>query len=739
MAPVTEEQSSLGQRAAKGAAWLVIAQVVVNLLRLAGNLISARFLDRDDYGVMAIVVTVNVGLVMISDVGIEQSVIYDERGDEPRFLKTAFSLQVLRGLVLYAIALLLTYPMVWFYDQTQLLWLLPFVSLQVFFAGFNSMRFAWCKRKVTSMMQLALIEMGTQLSAFSVIVILSWQTRSVWALAIGTVVYAFARMALTHLLLKGPKDGFAWDKEAASGIFTYGRWIFVSTFVTFFSLRFDVFALGRLSDMDTLGLYNMALMLSSLLNVIGFQVTQNVLFPALSEAGRSNDPSILKKTFQNSQRIVLAVGLWAVCGLIYLGPPFFHFAYREQFAGAGWLLQLQMSFTAIVFVTDSYTRALMAVNDNRSMAVAQMVRLAGDFAFCIAGYNLFGIEGFILGMGLASLSAHIWVLISLSKNGLPAARLDGIYLLIALPLAALGIFGPAYLAPMLGVEEMIANIVLALIVGLPFTAGLGIFLARNVQAARHAAHAETSDVMEKNNEKQEHEAKDSGGINAVVVLWGILAVLGLVASGYLGMKAGKKATAPEPAKVPAVVAQAPHAPEPPPPPKPPAQKPKLLKPVPRIPPTAPVPPKPMLPPDAGTVDIGAAVVDAGSVAEDAGPADTGATVVDAGAAPVVTATTAAKAVAPTETATTAAKTAAKVKPTLTSTSVKLAPTAKPATTATTAAAKAATAMPATEVVTATVAPKATVPQKLVPTATVSSDGVTAEVTLTATTATSTTP
>lgn len=466
---------------------MVISQVVVNVLRLVGNLVSARFLDTEAYGLMALVITINTGLIMISDVGIEQGVIYDEEGDKPTFLRTAYSLQVVRGLMLYALALLVTVPVAYFYEESRYLSLIPVVSLQCVFAGFISMRFSWNKRKVRSMREIALLEIGAQGAATVMVVILAYLYRSVWALALGSFAYAFARMVLTHLMLDGPKDGFAWDHPSIMRIVRYGRWIFVSTFVTFFSLRYDVFALGKLETIGTLGLYNMALMLTSMLNTIGFQVSQTVLFPALSEASRTGSREVMHRTFQRSQKVVLPIALWAVTGLTYLGPAFFHYLYRERFEAAGWILQAQISFVWFVFLTDSWTRALMAVDDNRSMAVANVVRLVVAVAVGNWAHQYFGLVGFVLGMGFASLCAHIWVHIALHRHGFRAWRSDLVYTLAALPLLALGIGGPNALSDVTGFPAMPISLVLSLLVGIPFTVGLGLFLRKNIDAARHAA------------------------------------------------------------------------------------------------------------------------------------------------------------------------------------------------------------------------------------------------------------
>ena len=156
------------------------------------------------------------------------------------------------------------------------------------------MKFPWNKRRVTQVRELAFIEMLTQFTTFTVTVILAWYLRSVWALAIGAAVYGFTKMLLTYLLISGPKDGFGWHKTSITKIVNYGQWILVSTLVTFIGLRFDIFALGKLTTDTQLGLYNLALMLTSALQIIGFHISQNILFPALSEAARGTKENLQK-------------------------------------------------------------------------------------------------------------------------------------------------------------------------------------------------------------------------------------------------------------------------------------------------------------------------------------------------------------------------------------------------------------------------------------------------------------
>src|SRR5204863_421086 len=80
--------------------WSATEYLAGFILRLGSNLILARLLVPEMFGLMALVNTFMMGLQMFSDVGIGPSIIQNRRGDDPAFLNTAWTIQVMRGMAL---------------------------------------------------------------------------------------------------------------------------------------------------------------------------------------------------------------------------------------------------------------------------------------------------------------------------------------------------------------------------------------------------------------------------------------------------------------------------------------------------------------------------------------------------------------------------------------------------------------------------------------------------------------
>src|ERR1700691_4124047 len=85
----------------KGTVWTTGAYGLGQLLRIATNIALARFLAPEIFGIMVIVNALKYGVDLIADVGIGQNLIYNKNAEDPEFYNTAWTLQLIRGLLLF--------------------------------------------------------------------------------------------------------------------------------------------------------------------------------------------------------------------------------------------------------------------------------------------------------------------------------------------------------------------------------------------------------------------------------------------------------------------------------------------------------------------------------------------------------------------------------------------------------------------------------------------------------------
>src|ERR1700722_3775887 len=88
---------ALESRALNATVWTIVQYGAAQGLRLVNSVILTRLLFPEAIGQMTLVTTLIVGITLLSDIGLAPSVIQSQRGDEPDFLNTAWTLQAIRG------------------------------------------------------------------------------------------------------------------------------------------------------------------------------------------------------------------------------------------------------------------------------------------------------------------------------------------------------------------------------------------------------------------------------------------------------------------------------------------------------------------------------------------------------------------------------------------------------------------------------------------------------------------
>ena len=272
---------SLEARAARGATWSMIGYAAGLALRFVGNMVLTRLLFEETFGLMLLVQAFLTGMNLFSDFGIGSSIIQNKRGDDPVFVNTAFTMQAGRGLILWMITWAGALPFAAFYDEPILAWILPIAGFTALLDGLCSTKLLTANREL-AMGRLTIIDLASQVAAF--VVMMAWMTirPSVWALVVGGIVSCVVRMVLSHTALLGLRNRLEWNEEACRAMLHFGKWIFVSTVLTFLAGQSDRLIFGKLVDMKLLGVYSIAIILATLPAQGLGTMTAKIVFPLFS-------------------------------------------------------------------------------------------------------------------------------------------------------------------------------------------------------------------------------------------------------------------------------------------------------------------------------------------------------------------------------------------------------------------------------------------------------------------------
>jgi O-antigen/teichoic acid export membrane protein len=411
--------SSIKKLAIRGTIWTIAGYGASQVLRLGGNLILTRLLEPKLFGLMALVYVFITGLHLFSDLGLGTSIIQNKRGDDPAFLNTAWTLQVVRGVILWFCSLLLAWPVAAFYNEPELRWLVPVVALTALIAGFNSTAVFTLNRRM-EVGQVAMFEFGGQFITLLVTIIWAAFDHSIRALVIGAIASELARLVWSFRMMPNSSNRFVWDKEASKELFSFGKWIFISTAITFFAEQADRLILGKLIPLELLGVYGVAMTFADLPRNVTNALSGKVIFPALSRIADLPRQEIRAKLLHNRKLILLAL-TFGLAVLISFGDVLIKVLYDKRYIDAAWMLPILALGIWPRMLCNTNEPSLMAIGKPQYGTFAQVTRFVWTSLGVMLGFHLFKVPGAIIAVALNDLCYY-----SVINYGLWREKLSGL-------------------------------------------------------------------------------------------------------------------------------------------------------------------------------------------------------------------------------------------------------------------------------------------------------------------------
>ena len=402
--------------------WVVLGYSATQALRLGTNLIMTRLLVPEFFGLMALVQIFTQAAEMLSDIGLRPSVVAHKRGDEPLFLNTAWTVQVIRGLVLWIAICVAAEPAGALYGEPMLHWLLPVVGLSVFISGFASTAPDTMVRQVNMGRNIA---SRFASSLFGMVVMIAWAIvePSLWALIAGNLSTSLAHVVLSHFLIRGYKNRFALDRNALRDIVQFGKWILVSTALAFVLSQADRIALGKLLTRADLGVYTIAVVLAWTAVQVVQALSASVLFPLWARTAREA-PNRLRRSASGMRIAILILGLSPLWILGLFGQEIVDFLYDVRYAGAGWMVQI-LAFGAMARVLNATGEGMfLAREDSYRYMWAQFAQATSVVAGLIIGGYVAGVPGVLIGISTAHWMGYAAVATLLTRQYLWRPEVD---------------------------------------------------------------------------------------------------------------------------------------------------------------------------------------------------------------------------------------------------------------------------------------------------------------------------
>lgn len=391
---------TLRKRIIHATSWIMVGHISGQLLRLVSNLVMTRLLVPEMFGVMAIANVIMIGLAMMSDVGIRQHIIQSKRSDSEDFLNTAWVVQILRGAILWFIALIVSWIFAgladdnwWSTDSVYADPMLPIIVAILSFTsvinGFESTKVAMANRNL-AMTQVVKIELISQFVGIVLMVSWAFVDRSIWALVFGALVSSLLKTILSHTALPGHKNKLYWERESLYELLHFGKWIFLTSILGFLVINGDRLILGGLISAKLMGVYTIAFFIIGAVQQVFSKIVTSIALPALSEVARTR-PDDLIKVYYKFRLPVDAFTLFSAGLLFMAGHHIIDVLYDDRYQYAGIMLEI-LSLSLLMERFSLAGQCFIALGKPSYLIPMIASRLPLLYILLPAMYGFFGLE-----------------------------------------------------------------------------------------------------------------------------------------------------------------------------------------------------------------------------------------------------------------------------------------------------------------------------------------------------------
>lgn len=404
---------NLRSRAIRAGSWTLGGNVASQLVRLASNLVMTRLLAPEMFGIVAVANVIIIGLQLLTDVGLSQNVVQNKHGNEPRFLNTVWTMQIVRGGLIWGLCIVIgigvgllgkfnLLPAESVYADPDLPLIIYVLSFSALISGFVSTNMALASRELR-LGHLTLIELGSQVAALALMVIWASFDPSIWALVSGFIFSALIRVALSHAILYGERNRLEWNRAVFDEVFAFGKWIFLSSLLGFLAANLDRLILAAFLSPTTFGIYTTAFFIVSAVREVFLQIGSRIALPVFGEVVRDR-PNDLKRTYYKL-RLPLDVLALLVAGILMSsGHMLIQLLYDPRYLAAGHMTEiLCISLIEVRFVFTE--QCIMALGHPKLLVPLRLIRLLALAVLLPTAYFYFGLDAALWVVGAHMLLA----------------------------------------------------------------------------------------------------------------------------------------------------------------------------------------------------------------------------------------------------------------------------------------------------------------------------------------------
>lgn len=387
-------KSKIVSRTASASLALSGSQLLAKLIDFFLVLVLARLLTPEDFALIAIamifvqvteaILQMHVGAALIRSKRVTRDMLY-----------TAFSISILRSVIVVGIILVLTPVAAFMFNEPRLNALMPVLALAPAVRGLFNPKMTLLARRINYYPE-AIIGIIARATTMAIALPFAIITKSYWALVLMTVLTpAFLTMATYLYVPFLPK----WSLKSWPIFANMIGWTTVSQFFSAAHWQLNVFVLAQYSSRTTTGNYSVG---SNLNGIVHQAFLRPLLVPFISTFSLLQKEGSLETGYLTSSRVVLLATGPIFVILSVLAGPIVLFLFGQEWQEAPAFLAILAACSLLSAPTGPAGSVAYAQDRTVFYAIHNAVAFVSLAVFLYLGFWLFGLPGFFIAQALGA-------------------------------------------------------------------------------------------------------------------------------------------------------------------------------------------------------------------------------------------------------------------------------------------------------------------------------------------------
>ena len=283
--------------------WSLLTEIVVKLISPITNMILARLLTPEAFGIIASLTMITTFADMFTDAGFQKYIIQHQfvsRGEQNQYVSVAFWSNLTISIILYFLIFINADKLATLTGIEGYGHVVKIFSIILIFTSFSSIQYAVYRKKF-EYRKMGVIRIIEKFIPLAVTIPLTLYTRSFWALVIGNLT-GEAITALLLMIWSEQKIKLYYSFKLLKKMFAFCGGSMLETISSWLVANVSVFIIGQYLGTYYLGLYKTSITTVNQIISIITASTMNILFATLSQ--EQNDNKAFLNTVATFQKFI---------------------------------------------------------------------------------------------------------------------------------------------------------------------------------------------------------------------------------------------------------------------------------------------------------------------------------------------------------------------------------------------------------------------------------------------------